>query len=116
MIYTSYFNKRNKGEGKMIAICSTLPYWLDAKDFTHAPYVAPTKALRDKYKSRVISDTEFMTSYFKELNQESIIKLLQEIPKDRDCYLLCHEADGNKCHRMILRLILNKLGYKCEEF
>ena len=116
MIYTSYYNRRDKGEGKYIAISRTFPKWLNKEDYVHLPCVSPSHELRERYKNKEIDFNTFCNLFFKELKLEDMERLIAEIPQEGDCYILCHEKNQCDCHRYVISSILNKIGYTCEEY
>lgn len=120
MIYTSYYNNRNKGDGIYLAISRYFPKWLDSKDYEHLPELSPSDRLREQYKNGEIDFDTFIEMFSKEItiNEIKILvdKIQQGIREEKDIYLCCHEKNLDNCHRYYFYKLLKDNNIDCEEY
>ena len=119
MIYTSYYNNRNKGEGIYLAISRYFPKWINKEDYIHLPALSPSDELREKYKNNEISFDTFIEMFSKEMTIDKVKVLVDvigfAIENNKDIYLCCHEKDRENCHRYYFYKLLQKYGIDCRE-
>ena len=72
--------------------------------------VAPSWKLLKEYNSKEIDFAEYTPRYFKEMEKQmDIIKKLAQRAKTETITLLCYEKDDKKCHRRLLKELMEEL-------
>jgi uncharacterized protein YeaO (DUF488 family) len=78
----------------------------------HIKEWAPNKPLLDEYKLGLVDDaayTDFYTSQIQKKLQATFSSFKHKVPKGKVLTFLCWEAQGEFCHRHVLRTLLQKL-------
>ena len=82
-----------------------LKYFLSAIcdcDYTHAADFAPTKELRDRYRSKEISWKEYEEGYSSLIEDRNCLgELLEQCGRYENVCLLCSESEATHCHRRL---------------
>jgi uncharacterized protein YeaO (DUF488 family) len=104
------YDKPEEGDGYRVVVMRHRPRFLKKGSYDHwMQELSPSASLLKSYQTRMIDWDTFTASYHKEMkNSLEAIHELREKSKVTDVTLLCHEGDGENCHRYLLKdLILN---------
>lgn len=112
-LYLNYMSNIGHSKGLKVSIARNT---FD-KDLPYLDYIklglAPSNSTRIKYKSGEIDWEEFRQEYLKKLESKPgmnalvwLIKTLEKI----DVTVLCYCTPGKKCHRYILKEVIEKYG------
>ena len=123
-IYTSYYANSPKIRKKhlAVAISSTLPNWLDTKDWYWFSLLAPEPTILSKYKSGEMDWIEFRRLYLNQLSRYNRQRILNEVieaaldSKVSTIVFYCYEKDVQYCHRSLLAQYLAPLTGIIQEY
>ena len=105
---------RYKNDYYRIAVSSTLPFELQHKMDAWFYDLSPSKSLADKFEREELDISEYTDLYQKEMHAIpaiSNIKWIKDYSRKNDVVLLCYEPENiNKCHRHILKQIIERSG------
>ncbi len=116
-IYTDSLTNLSKYKNDFyrIAVSSTLPFELQHKMDAWFYDLSPSKSLTDKFERDELDINEYTDLYQKEMNAMSAIsniKWIKDYSRRNDVVLLCYEAENiNKCHRHILKQIIEQYSF-----
>ena len=107
-----YYDKIERGDGTRILV---MRYWCrplskeKAKVDEWIKELAPSKELHRDYYAKNIDFAEYVQRYFKEIEaQKSIIKELARRSITETITLLCFEKTDERCHRRLLKELIEK--------
>ena len=109
----SIYKSREKKDGKRILISRLHLRGVKKSQYdTWIKELSPSIDLIHDYKNDEITWRRFLSLYKSEISKNpqslELIKELRKQSKIDDVTLLCFEADGEPCHRYVLREIITK--------
>lgn len=117
MIYTSYFaNKDKPDDFSLISIARFTPNWFYSYRYD---LLSPSVDLLSRYKSGIISDSEYtkeFNSYLNSLDCEEVYNDLISISGSHNIVLLCYEKPDRFCHRHLVSKWLSCNGHYSKEW
>ena len=117
----SIYKSKERKDGKRILISRLHPRGVKKSQYDQwFKELSPSMELVHEYKNGKISWKKFLSLYKSQISENSqsreLIKQLQKQSKIDDITLLCFEADGEPCHRHLLREIINKSSLFSKSF
>ena len=109
----SIYRSKERKDGKRILISRLHPRGIKKSHYDEwLKELSPSIELVHEYKNGKITWKKFLSNYKSEISKNlqslELIKQLRKQGKVDDVTLLCFEADGEPCHRHLLREIINK--------
>ena len=109
----SIYKSKQRKDGKRILISRLHPRGVKKSQYDQwLKELSPSMELVHKYKKGEISWKKFLSIYKSQISKNTqsleLIKQLQKQSKIENITLLCFEADGEPCHRHLLREVINK--------
>ncbi|MGI9567381.1 MAG: DUF488 domain-containing protein [Nitrosopumilus sp.] len=117
----SIYKSKEREDGKRILISRLHPRGVKKSQYDEwLKELSPSIELVHEYKNDKISWKKFLSLYkfeiSKNLQSLELIKQLRKQSKIYDVTLLCFEAEGDPCHRHLLREIINKPSFLNKSF
>jgi uncharacterized protein YeaO (DUF488 family) len=117
----SIYKSKERKDGKRILISGLHPRGVKKSQYDEwLKELSPSMELVHKYKNDDISWKKFLSLYKSQISKNpqslELVKQLRKQSKEDEITLLCFEADGEPCHRHLLREIINKPGLFTKSF
>ena len=117
----SIYTSKDRKDGKRILISRLHPRGVKKSQYdTWLKELSPSIELVREYKNDKITWKKFLSNYKSEMSKNpqslELIKQLRKQSKIDDITLLCFEADGEPCHRHLLREIISKPEFFTKSF
>ena len=109
----SIYQEKEKGDGTRILITRFYPRGVKKTKFDlWIRGASPEKDLLKKYRSGKISWVQFSKKFKEQLynleESKNAMKQISETAKRKNVTLLCYEKEGENCHRIIVKSVLDK--------
>ena len=117
----SIYTPKGRKDGKRILVSRLHPRGVKKSQYdAWLKELSPSMELIREYKNDKITWKKFLSNYKSEMSKNpqslELIKQLRKQSKIDDITLLCFEADGEPCHRHLLREIINKPDFFTKSF
>lgn len=113
-VFTGYFAQLKKYQTAglfPVSIARITPEWFNGQELKE---LAPSSDLLKRYKAGKVSEGNYKTEYFHQLDQVKWKKVLGGLKENT--ILLCYEKPEAFCHRHLLSEYLRDAGYNVEEY
>jgi uncharacterized protein (DUF488 family) len=113
MLYTACFREAEKYPGEKWSIARSQ----GRHHYKPLKILWPTWDMVQGIKQKQISEVEYTRRYYAILDRIDLqrLKNFVEAIQERDIVLLCHEAEGQFCHRrLVVQYLMEKLGLNSE--